>query len=282
MDELSPPLVGPTREGLCFDCPSVLIAASAHPRLRDTARFVTAAGERHVICALAPPSNLRSRVWRVRADLLGMPHGDWVVTAVRNDEGLDPLTLTPESFCPIAGAVQSFRDLANSLTRASLRQFLADSFADFRVFEDFWQAQAGPDHHHWPGGLAVHTLEVARTVSQTFDGPASDGKPWKREERDIGITAALTHDIGECVDNGRPLDEPHELQRQIMEMRHLELIHDAVSSLHNRDRPVARALLALMYPRQRFPPSNFRVEAVRAALLCAQRASVAGTRASPK
>lgn len=265
-----------TCNDLRFDCPGVLVTDHDNKRLRDTARFITAAGEQQVVCAVAPPARLRWQVWRVRTDILLMPNGDRVVTSVRRDDDLDPLALTPETFCPIPGTLQAIRTLAGSITHPALRRFLSDVFADFRVFEDFWVAKGGPDHHHWPGGLAVHAAEVAHAVARALGQPAPDGAAWTAEEREVAIVAALVHDIGECRDDGRPLEDRVEAQRQLMELRHLELVHDALSHLHNTNRPIARALLALLFPRQRFGPSGLRVEPLRQILSSAHRASVEG------
>lgn len=266
----------PASNGLLFDCSGALITGHGSKRLRGTARFIRAAGEQQVVCALTPPASLRWQVWRVCADILSMPNGDCVVTSARRDDGLDPLALTPESFCPVPGVLQTIRTLADSITHPALRHFVSDAFADFRVFEDFWRAQCGPDHYHWPGGLAVHAAEVAQTTAEAFEQPAPDGSAWTAEERDVSVVAALVHDIGECADDGRPLEDRFEVQRQLMELRHLELIHDALSNLHNANRAIARALLALLFPRQRFAPSNLRVEMLRQILSAAHRVSVEG------
>lgn len=271
----------PAGDGLLFDCPGVLITGHPSKRLRGTARFIRAAGEQQVVCALTPPASLRRQVWRVGADILSMPNGDRVVTSARRDDDLDPLALTPETFCPVPGVLQAIRTVADSITHPALRRFVSDAFADFRVFEDFWRAQCGPDHHHWPGGLAVHAAEVAQAVAEAFGQPAPDGSAWTAGERDVSVVAALVHDIGECTDDGRPLEDRFEVQRQLMELRHLELIHDALSNLHNANRAIARALLALLFPRQRFQPSGFRVDLLRRMLPSAHRASVERSTATP-
>ena len=256
------------------DCAGVLIPADPHGRLRDTARFITAKGEQTVHCTLSPPRSLRWNVWRVSADLLPMPNGDVIATVVRRDDTLDPLAFVQEAWCPAPGAVHAIKKMLRSIQHPALCHFIRDVFADFRVFEDFWKAEAGPNHHHWPGGLAVHALEVAQVVMKDLDKVPAAGDPWSRSERDLGILTALLHDLGECRDNGCPLPDTAELQRHTMELRHLELIHDAFSRLHGASPRLGRALLALWFPRQRFPASDIRTHELRTMLLSAHRASV--------
>lgn len=256
------------------DCAGVLIPADPQGRLRDTARLITAEGERTVHCALIPPRSLRRKVWRVRADLLPMPNGDVIAISVRRDDTLDPLTFVQEAWSCVPGTVNAIKNIIRTIEHPALRHFIRDVFADFRVFEDFWKAEAGPDHHHWPGGLAVHALDVAQCVLERLDEvPSADG-PWSQDERDLAILASVLHDLGECRDNGRPLPDAAEVQRRIMELRHLEIIHDPFSRLHGASPRLGRALLALWFPRQRFPASDIRTRELRRILLAAHGASI--------
>lgn len=262
------------RPTLQRDCAGVLIPADPNGRLRDTARLINVDGEQTVHCAFTSPKSLRWKVWRVRADLLPMPNGDVIVTSVRRDDTLDPLVFVQPEWSPEPGTVNAMKTVIRTIQHPALRQFIRDVFADFRVFEDFWKAEAGPDHHHWPGGLAVHALEVAQVLIENFDTVPAAGSPWSQDERDLGILAAVLHDLGECRDNGRPLPDCAEVQRRIMELRHLEIIHDPFSRLHGASPRLGRALLALWFPRQRFPASDIRTQELRANLLAAHHASV--------
>jgi hypothetical protein len=256
------------------DCPGVLIPADPYGRLRDTARLITVEGEQSVHCVNTPPRSLRWNVWRIRADLLPMPNGDVIATSVRRDDTLDPLAFVQEAWCPMPGTVRATKDVIRAIQHPMLSHFIRNVFADFRVFEDFWKAEAGPDHHHWPGGLAVHALEVAQAVAEDLDKVPVAGDPWSQDERDLGILAALLHDLGECRDNGQPLPDVAEAQRRTMELRHLELIHDPFSHLHGANPRLGRALLSLWFPRQRFPASDIRTRELRTILLAAHRANV--------
>lgn len=279
MTPKSPVRHGAGHATLQRDCPGVLISADAHGRLRGTARLITAAGEQSVHCVVTPPRSLRWNIWRVRADLLPMPNSDVIVMSVRRDDTLDPLAFVQEPWCPVPGTVNALKAIVGTIEHPTLRRFLRDVFADFRVFEDFWKAEAGPDHHHRPGGLAVHALEVAQAVVEGLHKVPATGDPWSQDERDLGILTALLHDLGECRDNGCPLPDAAEIQRRTMELRHLELIHDAFSRLHGVSPRLGRALLALWFPRQRFPRSDIRTHELRTVLLAAHRASVGRAKA---
>lgn len=274
MTSESPARHGPAHATLQRDYTGVLIPADPHGRLRDTARLITAAGEQTVHCVFTPPRSLRWKVWRVRADLLPMPNGDVVAMSVRRDDTLDPLAFVQGAWCPVPGTVSATKEVIAAIEHPELRRFLRDVFADFRVFEDFWKAEAGPDHHHWPGGLAVHALEVAQAVMEGLGRAPATGDPWSQDERDLSLLAAVLHDLGECRDNGRPLPDAAEMQRRIMELRHLEIIHDPFSRLHGASPRLGRALLALWFPRQRFPASDIRTRELRTILLAAHRSSV--------
>lgn len=270
----TPVLYDAIRSTLQHDRAGVLIPADPHGRLRDTARLITVEGEQTVHCVLTSPKSLRWKLWRVRADLLPMPNGDVIVTSARRDDTLDPLVFVQPTWCPIPGTVSAMTKMIQAISHPALRQFIRDVFADFRVFEDFWKAEAGPAHHHWPGGLAAHALEVAQVLMENLDTVPATGGPWSQDERDLGILTAVLHDLGECRDNGRPLPDAAEVQRRIMELRHLEIIHDPFSRLHGASPRLGRALLALWFPRQRFPASGIRTQELRAILLAAHRASV--------
>lgn len=276
---MTPESVVPNATGhgtLQHDRAGVLIPADPQGRLRNTARFITRRGEQNVICMVTPPSGLRWKVWRACADLLPMPNGDLIALSVRRDDTLDPLAFIPDAWCPVPGVVDGIRKTIHAIDHPALRQFVRSVFADFRVFEDFWKASAGPDHHHWPGGLAVHALEVAQGVMAALQQAPARGESWSRDEHDLAVLAAVLHDLGECRDDGRPLPDAAEVQRHIMELRHLELIHDAFSRLHGASPRLGRALLALCFPRQQFPPSDIRTRKLRPILLAAHDASVGG------
>lgn len=105
------------------------------------------------------------------------------------DPFVDGFTHLPESLCPVQGVVLGIKQLVADIQAPPLRLFLMRVFERRDVFSSFWAMPASARHHHSkPGGLAVHTLEVA-------DDLASHGQ-LSELERDLGVAGALLHDIG--------------------------------------------------------------------------------------
>lgn len=95
----------------------------------------------------------------------------------------------PTCQCPVAGVVAGTRDLVGAIEAEPLRAFVESVFARRDVHDRYWTLPASMAHHHsFEGGLAAHSLEVAADIAtqSTLTGT----------ERDLGIAAALLHDIG--------------------------------------------------------------------------------------
>jgi hypothetical protein len=106
---------------------------------------------------------------------------------------LDPFTdgfsHLPETACPVDGVVLGVKTLVASTQAVPLKIFLMSVFQRRDVFRTFWTMPASAKHHHArPGGLAVHSLEVAHDIAA--HGSLSD------LELDLGIAGGLLHDIG--------------------------------------------------------------------------------------
>lgn len=129
--------------------------------------------------------------------------GRATVLDVRGASANEPLALTnwnpgdsqqvfdlmPESFCPIPGVVTQTCNLIRAIRCDELRQFMASVFTISSVFRRYWTCPASRSHHHaYPGGLAVHSLEVAVLV-----GTAQGLEDW---QHDLLVVHALLHDIG--------------------------------------------------------------------------------------
>ena len=111
--------------------------------------------------------------------LLGLP----------DDPFSDGFTHVPETACPEVGVVLAIKRLVGATQAPPLRRFLMNVFERRDVFQKFWTMPASARHHHArPGGLAVHSLEVARDIEGNT--ALSD------VELDLGIAGALLHDIG--------------------------------------------------------------------------------------
>lgn len=112
-----------------------------------------------------------------------------ILLGVEEDPFLDGLTHLPDDACPVAGTILRTKGLISNIKTAPLHVFLANVFQRRDVFDAYWVMPAsGRDHHSYPGGLAVHSLEVADDLSAHLG--LTD------LELDLGIAGALLHDIG--------------------------------------------------------------------------------------
>ncbi|MGH7058063.1 MAG: hypothetical protein ACREFZ_09320, partial [Acetobacteraceae bacterium] len=217
------------------------------------------------------------RIWRAHVQLRERPDGELVVTSARRDDCLDPLSLIAPSACRLPGVVAEFLAFAASIRTAPLRRTVSEVFTRSVIFENFWHVAAAPDHHHWRGGLAWHTLEVLRAIdaesARRLEGAAS----WSRAERDLAIVAAWLHDVAECEDQGESASVAAEARRHACAMRHHEFIAEPLKNLGRTDRALAGALLALWCPGPPASPSPLRVEVLRQQLLRCHGMSEAST-----
>lgn len=109
---------------------------------------------------------------------------DW-----KPDRRLEVLSFVPEYFCPVEGTVAQVRTLVALIEEPALRDFVMDVFLMKDVFRHFWTCPASiANHHAEPGGLAVHSLEVATAVAQL--------RSFRPNDLWIAMVYALFHDIG--------------------------------------------------------------------------------------
>lgn len=119
--------------------------------------------------------------------LSGQTHD--AVVAIRDDHLYPALWHMPEDLCPVAGTLSSVQELIHSIEAPPLKTFLLDVFARRDMHKLFWTAPASiRNHHAYPGGLAVHSTEVATDIAQHVG--LTD------IERDLGVAAGLLHDVG--------------------------------------------------------------------------------------
>ena len=112
-----------------------------------------------------------------------------VVTSIAPMPDLDVFNLIPDGFGRTEDVVFRCRDVVDACRTVPLRNFLSDVFSMPEVYRHFWCCPASQAHHHaYPGGLALHSVEMAENVRDT--PRLSD------LERDVGIAHALIHDIG--------------------------------------------------------------------------------------
>lgn len=118
-----------------------------------------------------------------------LPDNPLFLVDARHDPYTDGFSHLPESACTIDGIVLGVKALVEGIDAAPLRHFLMRVFQRRDVFHHFWTMPASAKHHHsCPGGLALHSLEVASDIASHGDLSVT--------ERDLGIAGALLHDIG--------------------------------------------------------------------------------------
>lgn len=123
-----------------------------------------------------PGGNLLAATAPVMTSALPDPH----------DEGLHQL---PPDICPLDGVYRDTLSLVGELTTSPLRQFVERVHRDREVCARYWVMPASARHHHaFPGGLAAHSLEVARDLAS--QSTLAD------HERELAIAAGLLHDMG--------------------------------------------------------------------------------------
>lgn len=123
-------------------------------------------------------------------DLMALPGQKRDAVVGIGDDHLYPaLWHLPADLCPVEGVLPAVQALIHDVQAAPLKTFLLDVFARRDMHKLFWTAPASIRHHHaYPGGLAVHSMEVATDIAQHVG--LSD------IERDLGTTAGLLHDVG--------------------------------------------------------------------------------------
>lgn len=112
-----------------------------------------------------------------------------IVTGTRTAPSAGVLRHLPAVLCPVEGVLPGIRDLVDAIATAPLRAFVEGVFSRRDVHNAFWTLPGSIAHHHaHAGGLAMHSLEVAEDIATQSS--------LTRTERDLGIAAALLHDIG--------------------------------------------------------------------------------------
>lgn len=101
----------------------------------------------------------------------------------------DSLYRLPMDICPAEGVFMGILELIETLNVPPLHRMMVKIFRERDVVARYWTTPASAKHHHaFPGGLAAHSLEVARDLA----GQSS----LDRHERDLCVAAGLLHDIG--------------------------------------------------------------------------------------
>ena len=121
-----------------------------------------------------------------------MLHGNQILDLYQGEAAIieDPLHLLTAGLCPVIDGVDRFRCVLNGLSTQHLKQFALRVFADDSITLPFLTLPASRNHHHsFPGGLLCHSLECVDLV-------AGLAITMSQERRELGMVAALLHDIG--------------------------------------------------------------------------------------
>ena len=133
-------------------------------------------------------SKLQLAHWPVDPDAQARPLP--ILTGSSTDERPDhALYHLPLDICPVEDTYRGILELIETIDTPPLYRMLWRVFREREIVARFWTMPASARHHHaFPGGLAVHSLEVARDLA----GQAAVGG----HERDLCVAAGLLHDIG--------------------------------------------------------------------------------------
>lgn len=109
--------------------------------------------------------------------------------ASADDQPDGSLYCLPLDICPVEGTYMGILELIEAIDTPPLYRLLWRVFREREIVARYWTMPASARHHHaFPGGLATHSLEVARDLA----GQAAMGP----HERELCIVAGLLHDIG--------------------------------------------------------------------------------------
>jgi len=105
----------------------------------------------------------------------------------------DPVMLFPQSCCLITDGIDRLINIRDGITMKPLQNFINTVLTNDALALPFLRLPGSRRHHHsFTGGLLAHSLECAEIVA----GLAID---LPRHTRELGMVAALCHDIGKIV-----------------------------------------------------------------------------------
>jgi len=134
------------------------------------------------------------------------------------------LATLPSTQCPVPKALAAFTEMVLNIQHDGLRRLLISTFAQEHIALPFLQVPASLRfHHNFQGGLLVHSVECAHIIR--------DLSIFSQQDRELGIAAALLHDLGKIKTIGIDFSRP-ELGKAIdHEAITLELCASALARL---------------------------------------------------
>lgn len=205
----------------------------------DPNRAIAIGGRREVAKFLVPPPFRRGTPMRVTIDYSGFGTPvvlDWH-RVDPNDIGLEDIpthwvaSSAAHTQRGIAALIANINDLA---VADAVRAALTDPTVAMR----FFRVPGSRAHHHaHPGGLAVHSREVAELATRFLVTGAQE----PGYARDLAVAGALLHDIGKCLPGTGYLAH---------EARGIKLIRDVCERLPDAGSKQHRDLISVLLPRR--------------------------------
>jgi len=188
-----------------------------------------------VAYAWQQPNKQLSRVCSAHIYLRGKSryyNGSYVAD-ILSVESISPLpaqclATLPSTECPVPKTLAEFTDMVLSMEHDGLRQLLINTFSQELVALPFLKAPASLRHHHnFQGGLLVHSMECARIIL--------DLSIFSQLDKELGVTAALLHDLGKIKTIGVDCSRPELGKAVDHEAITLELCASALAELDVSD-----------------------------------------------
>ncbi len=104
----------------------------------------------------------------------------------------DIVRLIPHHICPLPALLPDLAGTLRLVTITSLRHFVKMVLADDAIAFPYVSCPGSLNHHHnFPGGLLKHSLESVSLIESQ--------RSFSREDYELGLVAALFHDIGKTL-----------------------------------------------------------------------------------
>jgi|GEM_PF-3565034 len=172
---------------------------------------------------------------------------------------VDPARITPECLLPTTWLPDHAKDYAQQfcwlyrqIQNRYLREFLVEVLMNPVVSLGYCSGQGSLlFHHNWPGGLLQHSVTLAMNFCSSSENHSV-------EERDLGITVALVHDIGKAVTTaGQSRTDVG--QHQPHDMSALEVLAQPLARLDHVSPEASNHIRSFFKPKGWFPKNELKV-----------------------